>query len=316
MALLQIEKLNLGFNLSNGFKQVIHNVSLSVDNGQMLAIVGESGCGKTLTAMSILNLLPETAEIKSGQVLFKDENLLQKTDFQMQKIRGKNIALIPQDPITALNPLYTIENQLLEVIKLHQSNETNPQKIALKALEEVKIPNAIERLKSYPHELSGGMKQRIIISMALACNADLIIADEPTTALDVTVQAQIMKLLNDIKKTRNTAIILITHDLGLVAENADFVAVMYAGNVVEFAPKEILFKNPLHPYTKALFMSLPDMNSEKLVPIEGHPPSIDEFISGCQFHPRCKYTMDMCSEQKPDLKKFGESFEACWLYNK
>jgi len=316
MSLLQIQKLNLGFNLSDGFKQVLHNVSISVNSGQMLAIVGESGCGKTLTAMSILNLLPETAEIKSGQVLFKNENLLQKTDFQMQKIRGKNIALIPQDPMTALNPLYTIENQLLEVIKLHQPEEKNPKKIALKALEDVRIPNASERLKSYPHELSGGMKQRIIIAMALACNADLIIADEPTTALDVTVQAQIMNLLNHIKKTRNTAIILITHDLGLVSENADFVAVMYAGNIVEYASKENLFKNPLHPYTKALFMSLPDMNSEKLIPIEGHPPSIDDYISGCQFHPRCKFAMDICSVQKPSLEQEQGSFTACWLYNK
>lgn len=314
MTLLQIEKLNLGFNLSSGFKQVLYNVSLSVNSGQMLAIVGESGCGKTITAMSILNLLPENAEIKSGQILFKNENILQKTDFQMQKIRGKNIALIPQDPMTALNPLYTIENQLLEVIKLHQPDEKNPKQIALKALEEVKIPNALERLKAYPHELSGGMKQRIIIAMALACKADLIIADEPTTALDVTVQSQIMTLLNQIKETKNTAIILITHDLGLVAENADFVAVMYAGNVVEYASKEILFKNPLHPYTKALFNALPDMNSEKLIPIEGHPPSIDEQISGCQFHTRCKYAMEICSQKKPFIDKKDNAFVSCWLY--
>ncbi len=314
MTLLQIEKLNLGFNLSSGFKQVIYDVSLSVEKGQMLAIVGESGCGKTLTAMSILNLLPKNAEIKSGQILFNNENLLQKTDFQMQKIRGKNIALIPQDPMTALNPLYTIENQLLEVIKLHQPDEKNPQQIALKALEDVKIPNAFERLKSYPHELSGGMKQRIIIAMALACKADLIIADEPTTALDVTVQSQIMILLNQIKETRNTAIILITHDLGLVAENADFVAVMYAGNIVEYAPKNVLFKNPLHPYTKALFMALPDMNSEKLIPIDGHPPSIDETIYGCQFHPRCKCKKEICFQKKPLVIKKENSFVSCWLY--
>lgn len=314
MTLLKIEKLNLGFNLSNGFKQVLYDVSLTVNEGKMLAIVGESGCGKTLTAMSILNLLPETAEIKSGQILYRNENLLQKSDFQMQKIRGKSIALIPQDPMTALNPLYTIENQFMEVINLHQPNAKNPREIAIKALEEVKITNAKERLKAYPHELSGGMKQRIIIAMALACNADLIIADEPTTALDVTVQAQIMSLLEEIKEKKLTSIILITHDLALVAENADYVAVMYAGHVVEYTTKDELFKNPLHPYTKALFRALPDMNSEKLVPIEGHPPSIDDKISGCPFHPRCKDVMEICPKKNPDLIKVNETCVACWLW--
>ena len=314
MTLLEIENLNLGFNLSDGFKQVIYDVSLSVDSGKMLALVGESGCGKTLTAMSILNLLPELAEIKSGQVLFKNENLLQKSDFQMQKIRGKNIALIPQDPMTALNPLYTIENQLLEVIKLNQPEAKNPKEIAIKALEEVKIPNAKERMKSYPHELSGGMKQRIIIAMALSCNADLIIADEPTTALDVTVQAQIMKLLNEIKENKKTAIILITHDLGVVYENADEIAVMYAGRVAERAKKDDLFKNPLHPYTKALFRSLPDLSGNKLAPIDGQPPSIDEKVSGCPFHPRCSEKLDDCSVKNPELMTVNNTKVACWLY--
>ena len=314
MNLLEIKNLNLGFNLSDGYKQVINDVNISLKKGDMLAVVGESGCGKTLTAMSILNLLPEKSEIKSGQIFFKDEDLLKKTDIQMQKIRGKKIALIPQDPMTALNPLYTIENQLLEVIKLHQPDEKNPKEIAIKALKSVKIPNAKDRLKSYPHELSGGMKQRIIIAMALACNADLIIADEPTTALDVTVQEQIMKLLNQIKKERKTSIILITHDLGLVAENADYVAVMYAGNIVEYSSRDSLFENPLHPYTKALFKSLPDMNSDKLVPINGQPPTINEKIEGCPFHPRCSKAFDKCIKDKPNLKKIEEEFCACWLY--
>lgn len=312
MSLLEVKNLNLGFNFARGFVQVLHDVSFSLNKGEMLAIVGESGCGKTLSAMSILRLLPKNSEIKSGEILFQDENLLNKKEFQMQKIRGKNIALIPQDPMTSLNPLYTIENQLLEVINLHQPDVKNAREVALKALNDVKIPNAEDRLKSYPHELSGGMKQRIIIAMALACNADLIIADEPTTALDVTVQAQIMKLLNDIKIEKNTAIILITHDLGVVCENADNVAVMYAGRVVEYSSKNELFKNPKHPYTKALFKSLPDMNSEKLNPIEGQPPSIEEKIVGCPFNPRCSETLDVCFEKNPQLKQNEKTLVACW----
>ena len=312
MSLLEIKKLNLGFNLSQGFIQVLHDVSFSVDKGKMLAIVGESGCGKTLSAMSVLRLLPKNAQIKSGEIFFKNENLLLKKEFQMQKIRGKNIALIPQDPMTSLNPLYTIENQLLEVIKLHQPDEKNPYEVAIKALKDVKIPNPEDRLKSYPHEFSGGMKQRIIIAMALACKADLIIADEPTTALDVTVQAQIMKLLNEIKTEKNTAIILITHDLGIVAENADDVAVMYAGRVVEYTTKEELFKNPKHPYTKALFKALPDINDKKLTPIEGQPPSIDEKIIGCPFNTRCDAVFDICLEKNPQLKLDDKTLVACW----
>ena len=316
MKLLKIENLSLGFNLSKDFKQVLYNVSLSLDKGKMLAIVGESGSGKTLTAMSILNLLPKTAEIKSGQILFNGQNLLENNEKQMQKIRGNTIALIPQDPMTSLNPLYTIENQLIEVIKLHQPQEKNPKEIAIKALKDVKIPNPEDRLKAYPHELSGGMKQRIIIAMALACNADLIIADEPTTALDVTVQAQIMTLLKEIKEKEKTAIILITHDLGLVSQNADFVAVMYAGRIVEYTDKKTLFEKPLHPYTKALFKAIPDINSEKLEPIKGQPPSIDDFIIGCPFNPRCNNVMDVCNEKTPELALFEKTKIACWLYKK
>lgn len=316
MALLEVKNLNLGFNFSTGFKQVLRDVSFSLERGKMLAIVGESGCGKTLSAMSILNLLPEKAQIKSGQILFKEEDLLLKKEKEMQKIRGKNIALIPQDPMTALNPLYTIENQFLEILKIHQPELKNKKEVIIKSLKEVKIPNAEERLKAYPHELSGGMKQRIIIAMALACNADLIIADEPTTALDVTVQAQIMTLLKEIKEKEKTAIILITHDLGLVSQNADFVAVMYAGRIVEYTDKKTLFEKPLHPYTKALFKAIPDINSEKLEPIKGQPPSIDDFIIGCPFNPRCNNVMDVCNEKTPELALFEKTKIACWLYKK
>ena len=312
MSLLKVKNLNLGFNLSTGFVQVLHDVSFSIEKGKILAIVGESGCGKTLSTMCILQLLPKNAQIKSGEIIFDNENLLEKKEFQMQKIRGKNIALIPQDPMTSLNPLYTVENQLLEVIKLHQSEVKNPYEVAINALKAVKIPNPEDRMKAYPHELSGGMKQRIIIAMALACQADLIIADEPTTALDVTVQAQIMKLLNDIKNEKNTAIILITHDLAVVCENADDVAVMYAGRIVEYTSKAELFRNPKHPYTKALFKSLPDMEGKKLNPIMGQPPSVDEKIIGCPFNPRCKEVFDICLEKNPQLKLDEKTLVSCW----
>lgn len=314
MPLIEVKNLRLGFNFSNKNYQVLHDVSFSIEKGQMLAIVGESGCGKTMSAMSIINLLPNNAQVLSGEINFKGENLLEKNDFQMQKIRGKNIALIPQDPMTSLNPLYTIENQLIEVIKLHQSEIKNPKEVALKSLKDVKIPNPKDRLKSYPHELSGGMKQRIIIAMALSCNADLIIADEPTTALDVTVQAQIMDLLSEIKENKKTSIILITHDLGLVSQNADFVAVMYAGRIVEYSSKETLFKKPLHPYTKALFNSLPDINGKEIIPIDGQPPTVEEKIKGCPFNPRCKYAFDICINKEPKLENNGETLVSCWKY--
>ena len=310
--LLSVQHLEQFFKMGRRKLKAVNDVSFDIYKGEVFGLVGESGCGKTLSAMSVLRLLPKNAQIKSGEIFFKNENLLLKKEFQMQKIRGKNIALIPQDPMTSLNPLYTIENQLLEVIKLHQPDEKNPYEVAIKALKDVKIPNPEDRLKSYPHEFSGGMKQRIIIAMALACKADLIIADEPTTALDVTVQAQIMKLLNEIKTEKNTAIILITHDLGIVAENADDVAVMYAGRVVEYTTKEELFKNPKHPYTKALFKALPDINDKKLTPIEGQPPSIDEKITGCPFNTRCDAVFDICLEKNPQLKLDDKTLVACW----
>ena len=235
-AILEVKNLNLGFNLSEGFSQAIYDVSFSLNKGETLAIVGESGCGKTISTMSVLQLLPQTAQIKSGEIIYNGENLLSFNQKQMQKIRGKKIALIPQDPMTSLNPLYTIGNQMLEIIELHQNVKGKEAfNIAVEALERVKIPDAKAKMKSYPHEFSGGMKQRVIIAMALACNAEIIIADEPTTALDVTVQAQIMEILRDVKEKFNMSVILITHDLGIVAQNADKIAVMYAGRVVEYA---------------------------------------------------------------------------------
>lgn len=317
MNILKIENLNLVFDLQHGACQALYDVNLELKKGETLAIVGESGCGKTLTAMSILQLLPNTAKITSGKIIYNGQNLLELNDKEMQKIRGKHIALIPQDPMTSLNPLYTIGDQLLEVIQLHQNlkGDAAVQK-AIEALEKVKIPNAKERLKNYPHEFSGGMRQRVIIAMAIACNAEIIIADEPTTALDVTVQAQIMDLLNEIRDTYNTSIILISHDLGLVAENSNKIAVMYAGSVVEYSENKELFENPKHPYTKALLNSLPDINTQKLETIQGQPPSIRDNLTGCPFAPRCSKKMDVCEIKKPVLTKINKhSCVSCYLYN-
>ena len=314
--ILEVKNLNLGFNLSDGFRQAIYNVSFSLEKGETLAIVGESGCGKTVSTMSILQLLPPSAEIKNGEIIYNGENLLSFNQKQMQKIRGKKIALIPQDPMTSLNPLYTIGNQLLEVIELHQGLKGQEAfEVAVKALERVKIPDAKEKMKAYPHEFSGGMKQRVIIAMALACNAEIIIADEPTTALDVTVQAQIMDILKEIKEKYGISIILITHDLGIVAQNADKIAVMYAGRIVEYSGNNELFANPKHPYTKALLNVILDINTDTVQTIEGHPPSITDDIAGCAFSPRCKDCMEICTQKDPCLKPVGASMAACHLYD-
>lgn len=250
MAILDVKNLNLGFNCECGFRQALFDVSFKLEKGEMHSLVGESGCGKSISAMSILNLLPKTAKITSGEIIYNNENLLSKPQSAMQKIRGAKIALIPQDPMTSLNPLYTIGNQLLEVIKIHQNLKgEQAERRAIEALEAVQIPCARERMKAYPHEFSGGMKQRAIIAMALCCNAEILIADEPTTALDVTIQAQIMSLLKDIQKNKNTSILLITHDLALVGENSDNVSVMYAGRIVETAPsKEFLQIQNIHTH--------------------------------------------------------------------
>lgn len=314
--ILEVKNLNIGFNLADGFQQAVYDVSFSLKKGETLAIVGESGCGKTISTMSILQLLPETAEIKSGQIIYSGDDILKYSQKQMQKIRGKKIALIPQDPMTSLNPLYTIGNQLLEVIELHQGSKGKEAfEIAVQALERVKIPDAREKMSACPHEFSGGMKQRVIIAMALACNAEIIIADEPTTALDVTVQAQIMDILSEIKNNSDVSIILITHDLGVVAQNADKIAVMYAGRIVELASKDELFANPKHPYTKALLNVILDINSTEVKTIDGHPPAITDNILGCSFHPRCQCCIEQCISQEPSLEPVSINHKvACFLY--
>lgn len=313
MKILEVDKLNLGFNCDCGFRQALRDVSFSLDCGQIHSLVGESGCGKTISAMSILGLLPKRAKITSGIISFKGDNLLERG--KTGCIRGRKIALIPQDPMTALNPLFTIGDQLLEVLKVHQSlTGADAYKKAIEALEAVQIPCANERLKSYPHELSGGMKQRAIIAMALACNAEILIADEPTTALDVTIQAQIMDLIRTIKTVRNTAILLITHDLALVREYADVVSVMYAGRIVENAPALEFFNNPRHPYSIALLNSIPSVRGKSLETICGQPPAIQQDISGCRFHPRCKSVMEICSQKIPEQYFVSQDhFSACFL---
>jgi len=310
MAILEVKNLNLGFKLEDGFHQALFDVSFSLETGKMRALVGESGCGKSISAMSILNLLPKSAKIISGEIIYKDKNII---DEDVRKLRGSKIALIPQDPMTSLNPLYTIGNQILEVIELHQGLKgKEAYNKAIEALDAVQIPCAAQRMNSYPHEFSGGMKQRAIIAMALACNADILLADEPTTALDVTIQAQIMKLLNEIKS--KTSILLITHDLALVGENADDVSVMYAGRIVESANAKEFFDNPKHPYSIALLKSLPSNRNAKLETIKGNPPTISDNISGCRFHPRCVDCMEICTKEIPKLKPCADNhFSACFL---
>lgn len=312
MAILEVKNLNLGFNCECGFRQALFDVSFSLEKGKMHALVGESGCGKTISAMSILQLLPKTAKITGGQILYKGEDLLKNS--KIQNIRGAKIALIPQDPMTSLNPLYTVGDQLLEVIKIHQGLKgEEAYKKAIEALEEVQIPCAAERIKAYPHEFSGGMKQRAIIAMALACNAEILIADEPTTALDVTIQSQIMNILSDIRKNKQVSILLITHDLALVGENADYISVMYAGRVVETSPAKEFFQNPKHPYSNALLRSLPSNKNSRLETIQGQPPSIQEDISGCRFHPRCEKCIDICTQKVPTLDNVGVNhYSACF----
>ncbi|MGN0031281.1 MAG: ABC transporter ATP-binding protein [Candidatus Gastranaerophilaceae bacterium] len=317
MSILEVKNLNLGFQCEDMFRQALYDVSFSLEKGKMLAIVGESGCGKTMSAMSVLNLIPKTAKITSGKIFFHKEDLLQKSQKEMQNVRGSKIALIPQDPMTSLNPLYTVGDQLLEILKIHQNLQGDEAtKKAIEAFESVQIPSAKTRLKNYPHEFSGGMKQRAIIAMALACNAEILIADEPTTALDVTIQAQIMNLLNEIKINNKTSILLITHDLALVSENADEIAVMYAGRIIENAPNKEFFSNPNHPYSKALLNSLPSNNKEKLQTIEGQPPTLSQKINGCKFHPRCKNCMEICTQKIPQLIKINTTHSsACFLNN-
>lgn len=313
--ILEIKNLDLFFRGEDKAHQALYDVNLALEKGKIHSVVGESGCGKTMTAMSILRLLPKNAFIQNGEIIFDGKNLLSFKESQMRDLRGNDIALIPQDPMTSLNPLYTIGDQLLEAIQAH-SKVTKHQALrkAREVMNLVQIPDADKKLDFYPHEFSGGMKQRIIIAMALACNAKLIIADEPTTALDVTVQKQIMDLILDIKNEFNTTVLLISHDLALVSNYTDTVTVMYSGHIVEKANAQEFFTNPKHPYSIALLNSLPNTNPAlKLKTIQGAPPSIEEEIFGCKFHPRCDFfEFGLCNEKCPVLEeKSTGHFSAC-----
>lgn len=311
MDILKIENLNLSFRLEEGLYKTLYDVSFCLKKGEMHALVGESGCGKTMTAMSLINLLPKNAVVESGKVIYKNTLL---TDKDLKELRGTKIALIPQDPMTSLNPLYTIGNQIAEVIKKDKtlSKQDFEDKI-IEVLNLVKFPNPKDAVNSYPHELSGGMKQRVIIAMALATGADVIIADEPTTALDVTIQAQIMNLLTDLKNKFETSILLISHDLGLIGQYADEVSVMYSGRIVENARVNEFFENPTHPYSKALLSALPsNVENEELKTILGQPPSIQEKIEGCKFGPRCECFSQECCLTVPELRIiYGSHSVAC-----
>ena len=313
---LEIKNLRISFRRANTLFEAVHGVSFSLGDGMALGIVGESGCGKTLSAMSVMRLLPSTAVITEGEIVYNGLDILSLSEKEMRMIRGNKIALIPQDPLTSLNPLYTIGDQLMEVILLHQEvTKKEAKEIALDALSMVKIPDASRRFDDYPYQFSGGMCQRVIIAMALASEPDLIIADEPTTALDVTVQAQIMELFSEIRQKRKTSLILITHDLGLISENVDDVAVMYAGAVVEYASVKELFLNPSHPYTKGLLESLPRGDKRRLKIIEGQPPQVGQIISGCRFHPRCEFVMDKCNKKYPERYFLSDNHSVnCFLY--
>ncbi|MBX9877001.1 MAG: ABC transporter ATP-binding protein [Candidatus Obscuribacterales bacterium] len=304
MALLDIQGLSTVFDTEGGTAKAVDNLSFSLKKGSVLGIVGESGCGKSITSLSILRLVPPPGRIVSGKVLFDGQDLLSLSETKMQEIRGDRIALIPQDPMTSLNPVYTIGEQIIEAIELHQNvSKKEARKRAIEVLDQVRIPEAANRIDDYPHQFSGGMRQRVMIAMALSCKPDLLIADEPTTALDVTVQAQILDLLRSIQKEEGMSILLITHDLGVVAEMCDDVAIMYAGSIVEHAPVVDLFKRPKHPYTVGLLNSIPRPGSTRLTPIDGQPPSLINLPAGCRFANRCPMVEPRCLEALPALEE-------------
>jgi len=304
-AILQVENLATHFHTEEGIVKAVQDVSFEVNAGEVLGIVGESGCGKSITSMSILRLIPQPqGKIVHGSIRFKGQDLLTIPENEMRKIRGNKISLISQDPMTSLNPVLTIGEQIMEAIMLHQGlNRKDAHERAIEMLKIVGIPSPEERVDQYPHEFSGGMRQRAIIAMALSCEPEILIADEPTTALDVTIQAQILDLMREIKHTRNAAIVLITHDLGVIAEMCDKVAVMYAGKIVEYTDVYTLFKSPGHPYTIGLLNSIPriDMKKDRLEPIDGQPPNLVNLPKGCSFSPRCKEVQPLCHTKDPPL---------------
>ncbi len=314
---LRVNDLTTQFDTQDGVVHAVNGVSFEVRPGEFLGVVGESGCGKSVTMMSLLRLIPmPPGEIVSGEAIYDERDLLQIDIEELREIRGGKIGFIFQDPMTSLNPVLTVGYQIQESLRIHQDLEPRQrEERALQLLDLVGIPSAKQRLKSFPHELSGGMRQRVMIAMALACSPQILIADEPTTALDVTIQAQIIELVKDLRETLGTAVIWITHDLGVIAGLADRVIVMYGGQIVEEAPVEELYETPLHPYTIGLLGSLPrlDQKGFELISIKGSPPSLFSMPSACTFAPRCPWAFDRCREQNPPLLQISETREvACW----
>jgi oligopeptide transport system ATP-binding protein len=318
--ILQVDDLHISFRKGGGEVQAVRGVTFHVNRGEAVAIVGESGSGKSVTAQSIMRLIPSPPGfIKQGSITFKGDHLLMKSEKEMEAIRGKDIGMIFQDPMTSLNPTMTIGRQIAEVLIRHRGVSKNEaRKRAVEMLGLVGLSNPESRYDQYPHEFSGGMRQRAMIAIALACDPALLIADEPTTALDVTIQAQILSLMKDLQDRFGTSIILITHDLGIVADLCDRVIVMYAGKVVEVGEKREIFRNPQHPYTKGLMRSLPRLDRSKdeaLIPIEGAPPNMVSPPEGCAFCDRCAYAMEICAEQDAAMYAHSDSHESkCWLH--
>jgi len=319
--ILDVENLQVSFHTYAGEVKAVRGVDFHLDKGETLAIVGESGCGKTVTSKAIMRLLPEPmpAEIKKdSKIIFEGKNILDMNEKELRKLRGSDISMIFQDPMTSLNPTMTVGKQIAESLIIHRGmNKAEAMKEAIKMLDLVNIPNADKRAHQYPHEFSGGMRQRAMIAIALACNPKILIADEPTTALDVTIQAQIMDLIGDLQKKLGTAVMLITHDLGVVADTADRIQVMYAGQVTERGTVEEIFANPQHPYTWALLQSVPRLdtkNKDTLYALNGTPPDLVKPPIGCPFAARCEYCMQICLEEMPEVTNVVNDHQvSCWL---
>ena len=315
--LLSVKELTVRFAGKEGYTTIVDRVSFDVQNGEILCVVGESGCGKSTIAMSILQLLSINGEISGGHIIMDGQELTNLTEDEMCEIRGNNISMIFQDPMSSLNPTKTVASQLIEPYMIHKGMKRKAARAeALKMLKDVGIPNPEKRLDEYPHQLSGGMRQRVMIAMALACQPKLLIADEPTTALDVTIQAQILDLMRTLRKERGTAIVFITHDLGVVAEMADKVLVLYAGHAVEYNTVEKVFNSPKHPYTMGLLKSVPpvDKHIDFLPSIEGIVPTPGNMPKGCRFYPRCKNRMDICKNSEPKEYNLEDGWVKCFLY--
>ncbi|MEW9122968.1 MAG: ABC transporter ATP-binding protein [Thermotaleaceae bacterium] len=315
--LLQVKNLKTYFFTDEGVIPAIDGVDFSIKKGETLGIVGESGSGKSQTALSIMGLLESPGKVVEGEVLFEGENLLEKSKTEMRKIRGNDIAMIFQEPMTSLNPVYTIGNQIIESIRLHQKlGRKESWEKAVEILKLVHIPEAEKRMKEYPHQLSGGMRQRVMIAIAISCNPKLLICDEPTTALDVTIQAQILALINELKNQMNTSIMMITHDLGVISEVSQKVLVMYGGKAMEYSSVGALFSNPLHPYTEALIKSIPNIKNKqkRLHVIEGMVPNSKNRPKGCLFAPRCPYAKNLCQGAMPEVISYKGTQVRCWKY--